>query len=212
VIALLHIGYSPRQDDRGYNYFANAGQEGVTFRLYFPFIRVMDEERLLIEAAQKDRRRFAELYERNFERVYLFIVRRLLDRHDAEDVTAEVFQHALANLDRFEWRGVPFAAWLYRIAANAMADRRKERSREPSSQTIDDLAQSHWPDIERRVVLFKLVDGLPDDQRSVIIKRFVEEKSIRDIAQEFGRTEGAIKQLQFRALQTLRARAGGSHE
>jgi RNA polymerase sigma-70 factor (ECF subfamily) len=184
----------------------------------------MDEERLLIEAAQKDPRRFAELYERNFERVFAFIARRLLDRHDAEDVTAEVFQHALANLNKFEWRGVPFAIWLYRIAANAMADRWKQRSRESVHHTSDDLDQSHWPDIERRIALFRLVDQLPADQRSVVIKRFVEEKSIRDIAVEFGRSEGAIKQLQFRALETLRARSasptgrspkkmpGGSHE
>jgi len=169
----------------------------------------MDEERLLIEAAQRDPRRFAELYERNVERVYAFVARRVLDRHDAEDVTAEVFQHALANLSKFEWRGVPFAVWLFRIAANAMADRWKERSRQPVHHTSDGLDQSHWPDIERRVVLFRLVDDLPADQRSVIIKRFVEEKSIRDIAEEFGRSEGAIKQLQFRALETMRARVGG---
>jgi len=172
----------------------------------------MDEERLLIEAAQKDPRSFAELYERNFERVYAFVARRVLDRHDAEDVTAEVFQHALANLSRFEWRGVPFAVWLFRIASNAIADRWKERSREPVHHASDDLDQSHWPDIERRVALFKLVDDLPADQRSVIIERFVEQKSIRDIAEEFGRSEGAIKQLQFRALETLRARVGGNHE
>lgn len=170
----------------------------------------MDDERLLIEAAQKDPRRFAELYERNFERVYTFVARRMLDRHDTEDVTAEVFQHALANLEKFEWRGVPFAVWLFRIAANAITDR--HRSREPLDPVSDDLDPSHWPDIERRVALFRLVDGLPADQRSVIIKRFVEEKSIRDIAEELGRSEGAIKQLQFRALESLRARVGGSHE
>jgi RNA polymerase sigma-70 factor (ECF subfamily) len=100
--------------------------------------------------------------------------------------------------------------WLFRIAANAITDR--HRSREPLDPVSDDLDASHWPDIERRVALFRLVDGLPSDQRSVIIKRFVEEKSIRDIAEEFGRSEGAIKQLQFRALESLRARVGGSHE
>src|SRR5437764_8766243 len=77
-----------------------------------------DDERQLIEAAQKDPRRFGELYERNFERVYAFVARRVRDRHEVEDVTAEVFQHALANLSKFEWRGVPFAVWLFRIAAN----------------------------------------------------------------------------------------------
>src|SRR5207247_10498436 len=113
----------------------------------------MDEERLLIEAAQKDPRRFAELYERNFERVYAFIARRVLDRHDAEDVTAEVFHHALANLHKFEWRGVPFAVWLFRIAANAMADRWKERSRDPLNRMSHDLDQSPWPDRERCILL-----------------------------------------------------------
>jgi len=172
----------------------------------------MDEERLLVEAAQKDPRRFGELYESNFERVYAFIARRVGNRHEAEDVTAEVFQHALANISKFEWRGVPFAVWLFRIAANAIADRWKKRSREAIDPSTDDLDQSSWPDVERRVILFKLVDDLPADQRSVVLKRFVEEKSIREIAQEFGRSEGAIKQLQYRALETLRARAGGSHE
>ncbi len=169
----------------------------------------MEQERLLIEAAQKDPSRFAALYENNFERVYAFVVRRVRDRHEAEDLTAEVFQHALANLSRFEWRGVPFAVWLYRIAANAIADRWKQLSRESPNPVSDDLDQAAWPDIERRATLFQLVDSLPVDQRSVIIKRFVEQRSIRDLALEFGRSEGAIKQLQYRALESLRARAGG---
>src|SRR2546425_1577266 len=172
----------------------------------------MDEERLRVEAAQKDPGRFGELYESNFERFSAFIAGRVGNRHEAEDVTAEVFQHALANISKFEWRGVPFAVWLFRIAANAIADRWKKRSREAIDPSTDDLDQSSWPDVERRVILFKLVDDLPADQRSVVLKRFVEEKSIREIAQEFGRSEGAIKQLQYRALETLRARAGGSHE
>lgn len=172
----------------------------------------MEQERLLIEAAQKDPRRFADLYEKNFERVYAFIVRRVRDRHEAEDLTAEAFQHALANLSRFEWRGVPFAVWLFRIAANAIADRGRRISKESANSASDDLDQPHWPEVERRAMLFQLVDGLPADQRSVIIKRFVEQKSIREIAEEFGRSEGAIKQLQYRALESLRARVGGIHE
>src|SRR5262245_61180099 len=141
----------------------------------------MDEERLLVEAAQKDPRRFGELYERNFHRVYAFIVRRVGDRHEAEDVTAEVFHHALANLKKFEWRGVPFAVWLYRIAANAIADRWTKSSKQRMDPVEDDLDQCHWPDIERRTIVFQLVDNLPADQRSVLIKRFVEDKSIREI-------------------------------
>src|SRR5262249_59052467 len=82
----------------------------------------MEQERLLIEAAQKDPSRFAELYESNFGRVYAFIVRRVQDRHEAEDLTAEVFQHALSNLSRFEWRGVAFSGLLFPVSANAIAD------------------------------------------------------------------------------------------
>jgi RNA polymerase sigma-70 factor (ECF subfamily) len=173
----------------------------------------MEQERLLIEAAKKDPRCFADLYEANFERVWIFVLRRVQDRHEAEDLTAEVFQHALANLSRFEWRGVPLAAWLYRIAANMISDRRREASRQrPEPVTEDDLDHSTWSDIDRRATLFQLVSKLPEDQRSVLTKRFVDQKSIKDIATELGRTEGAIKQLQYRALETLRARAGGDHE
>jgi RNA polymerase sigma-70 factor (ECF subfamily) len=105
--------------------------------------------------------------------------------------------------------------YLFRIAANLIADRWKQVSREhldsvdPAS---DDLDRPQWPDIERRVILFRLVDDLPADRRSVIIKRFVEGKSIREFALEFGKSEGAIKQLQYRALETLRDQAGGRHE
>ena len=172
----------------------------------------MEQERLMIEAAQKDPGRFAELYEANFERIYAFIVRRVQDRHEAEDLTAEVFHHALANLSRFEWRGVPFAVWLFRIAANAITDRRRKAQQTVDPSLAEDLDQSSWRDIERRATLFQLVNTLPEDQRAVLVKRFVEQKAVKEIAMEFGRSEGAIKQLQFRALETLKTRAGGRHE
>jgi len=172
----------------------------------------MEQERQLIEAAQKDPSRFGDLYEANFERVYAFIFRRVHDRHEAEDLTAEVFHHALANLARFEWRGVPFAVWLFRIAANAITDHRRKAKLVVDPELADGLDQASWREIERRATLIRLVDSLPEDQRFVVTKRFVEQKSIRDIANEFGRSEGAIKQLQFRALETLKARVGGSHE
>ena len=164
------------------------------------------DERLLVEAAQADPGRFAELYEIHFERVYAFIVSRVRLRQDAEDLTAEVFRQALQNLRRYEWRGLPFSAWLLRIAANAMADRWQRISREqgdPPPEPPDEVAAKA---IERRALLYQLVDALPADQRQVVVARFVQEKSIRAIAQELGRSEGAVKQLQFRALQSLRER------
>ena len=167
----------------------------------------MPDERTLIEAAQKDPGRFAELYEENFDRVYAFVVRRVRERQDAEDLTAHVFHQALANLPRFEWRGAPFAAWLYRIAANAIADHFKEKSR-MSGLAPDAATTEPAEDIERRAALFRSVDRLPRDQRRVVVMRFTEGKSIREIAQELEKSEGAVKQLQWRGLQTLRTQMG----
>jgi RNA polymerase sigma-70 factor (ECF subfamily) len=167
------------------------------------------DEKLLIEAAQKDPSRFAELYELHFDRVYAYVARRVRDRAETQDLTAHVFQQALANLGKFKWRGAPFAAWLYRIASNAIADHARRNMRETNdlqSATETTAASVDLEDVERRARLFRAVDKLPDDQRRVIVLRFGEEKSIREIADELGRSEGAIKQLQFRGLENLRSR------
>ncbi len=191
------------------------------------------EERLLIEAAQRDSVRFSELYEHFFEPVYAYVARRARNRDESEELTAEVFRKALAHLPRFKWTGAPFAAWLFRIASNLIADKAKRAAREIS---LDESGASSTPsltvglphrsasgpvsgspgartaqqteleDSERRAQLFRMVNELADDQRQVLVMRFVEEKSIRDIANILGRSEGAIKQLQFRALENLRAR------
>jgi RNA polymerase sigma-70 factor, ECF subfamily len=165
------------------------------------------DERLDIEAAQRDPAKFGALYERHFERVYAFVVRRVRDRAAAEDVTADVFHKALAALPAFQVREAPFAAWLLRIAANAVTDRAKRAAREIS--VADDPPEpSVAPDadaLDRRADLFRLVNELPGDQRRVLIERFIEQRSIREIAGRLNRTEGAVKQLQFRALQHLRA-------
>jgi len=170
-------------------------------------------ERRMIAAAQRNPACFAQLYENNFERVYAFIARRVHDRDQAQDLTADVFHSALKNLARFEWRGVPFAAWLYRIAANAISDHGKRAAQleaielcqmpEHESSIDTDLAE-----IEHRGRLFKLVEKLPGEQRRVITMRFAGQKSITEIAKEMGRSEGAIKQLQFRGLQNLRTMVG----
>ncbi len=172
------------------------------------------DERLLIEAAQKDPARFADLYEISFERVYAYVVRRVRDRAEAEDVTAEVFHHALANLKRFEWRGIPFCAWLYRIAGNLISDRWQKSGREVAvdSEKIESMPvrPAEIEEVERRATLFRLVDTLPAEQRNVVVLRFVQQKSIKEVAREIRKSEGAVKQLQFRALTSLRARMEGA--
>jgi RNA polymerase sigma-70 factor (ECF subfamily) len=165
-------------------------------------------EQVLIEAAQKDPARFIDLYEQNFEHVYAYIARRVPERSNAEDLTAEVFHHALANLKKFEWRGAPFSAWLFRIASNAIADRWNRTKHESGNRAADDppdpRKEASPEEFESRARLFRLVADLPDDQRSVIELRFAAGKSIAEIARELGRTNGAVKQLQFRAIRTLR--------
>jgi len=173
-------------------------------------------ERRLVEAAQQDRACFADVYERYFELVYAYVARRVRDRAATEDLTSEVFRKALANINRFKWTGAPFGAWLLRIASNLIADRAKREAKggqrvdEPSglrdTPSALESQQVQLEDAERRVWVIRMVDELPEDQRRVVRMRFAEEKSINEIALELGRSEGAVKQLQFRAFQSLRAR------
>jgi len=172
------------------------------------------EERLLIEAAQADLSRFEVLYELHLDRVYFFIVSRVHDRTIAEDLTSEVFHKVLANLPNYQWRGTPFSAWLFRIASNAIVDYFKRSDREQQADELEhalaqpDLSSADLYFIERHVHLFRLVEQLPELQRRVVCERFVDERSIREIARRLSKTEAAIKQLQFRALRTLRAQVG----
>jgi RNA polymerase sigma-70 factor (ECF subfamily) len=169
----------------------------------------LDLEQSRIESARRDPARFADLYEDNFYRVYAYIARRVRDRATAEDLTSEVFREALAGIAKFEWQGVPFIAWLRRIASRALADHYAQSGREG---TFDGKAAEADPtDLERSAMLHQLVDRLPEAQYQVIHLRFVEQKSIRDIAEALGRSEGAVKQLQFRALETLRSLLEAAH-
>lgn len=183
------------------------------------------EKRRLVEAAQQDRARFVDVYEEYFELVYAYVAHRTRGRDDIEDLTADVFRKALENLSRFKWTGAPFGAWLLRIASNLIADRAKRAARElgssprvsksvnmptltvglpPHSQSTRQAQQTELEEAESRAHLFRLVDSLSGDQRRVVVMRFAEERSIREIADELGCSEGAVKQLQFRALENLR--------
>ena len=170
--------------------------------------QTIDDDRLLIEAAQADPARFVEVYDRYVDRIYAFVSRRTANRADAEDLTSQVFEQALGSIPQFQWRGVPVAAWLFRIAANAVADHWRRHSRESGELPPELPDTKELDDIERRLALYRHVDRLPDLQRQVIRMRFVEEKSIREVAAALDRSEGAIKQLQLRALDGLRKSMG----
>lgn len=164
------------------------------------------DEQLLVEAARRDPSRFAELYEQHFERVYAYVARRAGNRQEAEDITAEVFHRALEKIGGFEWRGAPFAAWLLRIASNAIADRWEKAARERGNPAKEKGEEFDFDEANEQARLFRLVKELPAEQRLVIEMRFAEEKGIREIAEAIGKTEGAVKQLQFRAIQNLRVK------
>lgn len=174
------------------------------------------EERRLIEAAQGDRAAFADVYEKYFLLVYAYVARRTRSRDETEDLTADVFRKAIENISKFKWTGAPFAAWLFRIASNLIADRAKRIARDAnlplSELTTTAAGASQWQiefeSIERQAKLLQLVDELNDDQRRVVVMRFAEDRSIRDIADALNRSEGAVKQLQFRALKNLRSKLG----
>jgi RNA polymerase sigma-70 factor, ECF subfamily len=164
-------------------------------------------EAALVVVAQVDPARFDELYRSHVAPVHAFAWARLGDRATAEDVTAETFRRALRALPRFEPRGVPFRAWLMRIASNLIRDEidRRQRARRlldraASVASADELVE----DVESRVVVHELVGRLGPDQRRVIELRFGADMSIASVADCLGRSPDAVKQLQRRAVRELR--------
>jgi RNA polymerase sigma-70 factor (ECF subfamily) len=171
----------------------------------------LETERLQIEAAQRDRAAFAPLYERYVEQIFAYAHSLTRNRELAEDVTASTFAKALEELPRFEWRGVPYSAWLYRVASNLVARqaRRPAWSDLDAHQPVDEaspelIVEQRSRDAEVR----EAVAGLPADQRQAVLLRFGGGLRNREIAEIMERSEGAVKLLTFRAVTTLRKQLG----
>jgi RNA polymerase sigma-70 factor (ECF subfamily) len=166
----------------------------------------------LVRRAAREAEAFGELYERYVRRIYNYIYYRTGNHHDAEDLTARVFQRALRHVGSFEDKGVPFSAWLYRIAHNLVANWHRDRSRRPVVP-LDDRAlwsggQAH-PETEavaaeEEALLLVAVRRLPSERQQLLILKFVERLSNAEIGRIMGRTEGAIKSLYHRTLNGLR--------
>jgi len=169
-------------------------------------------ERLLILAAQRDPQAFAPLYTKYVDQIYAYAYTLTRNKDQAEDVTAATFARALEELPRFEWRGVPYSAWLYRVASNLVArDKRRPGWIELSPHTSADADETpeHIATLhDRDAHIREAVDTLPHDQRQAILLRFGGELRNKEIAEIMGRSEGAIKLLTFRAMTTLRRRLG----
>ena len=175
--------------------------------------KVQDEqERVLIERAQADPLEFAALYDKYADRIYNYIYQRTGNYSDAKDLTARTFLRAFTNLERYSFRGVPFSAWLYRIAHNAIANWYRDRHRHQvvsldalvpyrkDEERPEDLTQAQ----EEHTSLLETIRQLPAERQQLLILKFSEELTNAQIAQIMGRTEGAIKSLYHRTLLALR--------
>jgi RNA polymerase sigma-70 factor, ECF subfamily len=169
------------------------------------------QESELVSRAKRDPEAFGELYEKYVEKIYSYIYYRTGNHHDAEDLTARTFFRALSHLHRYQDRGLPFSAWLYRIAHNLVANWHRDRSRRQvialdeialTSPRIDPESRLELEDDQRR--LLRLIRHESPDRQQLIILKFVERMSNREIAQIMGRSEGAIKSLYHRTLLALR--------
>ena len=169
-------------------------------------------ERALVDAARAgDEAALAELYNLYFPRVYRYIIARMGNPYDAEDLTEEVFLRVLDAIERFQWREAPFSAWLFRIAHNAViSQRRKEGARGRSSPLSDALPMnSQGPDemVENRIILnevMRTAETLPEAQRRVIGLRFAAGLTVAETAQAMGKGEGNVKVIQHKAIAKLR--------
>jgi RNA polymerase sigma-70 factor, ECF subfamily len=168
----------------------------------------MDDQRLVAQA-QRDPKAFGSLYDGYVDRVYRYCYRRTGSHYEAEELTAQTFRRALEALPKYEWRGTPFGAWLFRIAGNLIADRGKRREvpidgkdfEQSDTEPIDGLLEAEEVD-----ELWQAVYGLPLYQQQVLVLRYAQGLSTREVARIVNRSETATKQLVYRSLKTLRER------
>ncbi len=172
--------------------------------------QVQDEESLVQRAKQGDETAFAQLYEEYFDKIYRYVTIRMGDKMEAEDITQQVFLNAIKAISSFKWKGVPFSAWLFRIAHNQVVDylrKSKKRVLAPLQESL--VASNSDPqeiferklDIERLTLATK---KLTPAQQEVISLRFAAEMSVAQAAKVMGRSEGAVKALQHSAVVALR--------
>jgi len=163
-------------------------------------------------AVSGDAEAFSYLYEQNVTRIYNYIFYRIGSEADAEDLTARVFHRAFGHIEKYQEKGVPFTAWLYRIAHNLTANwyRDTRRRKEVSLEDHTDLPhQAELPERElektqEKEVLLNAIRRLPPDRQQLILLKYLEDLSNGEIAVIMGKTEGAIKSLYHRSLIALR--------
>jgi RNA polymerase sigma-70 factor (ECF subfamily) len=181
-------------------------------------LSLTDEASLVKQAQAGDSEAFAVLYRAYIQAIYRFVLLRVSNPALAEDLTAEVFMKAVNGLPKYSYRGLPFGAWLFRIARDRVVDYYRQTARRPIAE-LDERLASDLPDpgraAEQAEILASLADAisqLTEEQREVIQFRFMEDWSLDDTARMMNKSVNAIKALQHRALNTLnRLLRGNEH-
>ncbi len=190
----------------------NQGPDGVG---------VDGDETELIERAKHDPEAFGQLYERYVRRIYNYAYQFTRNREDAEDLTSRTFYQALRGIGVYSDRGLPFQAWLFRIAHNLVVNWYRDQSRHPvigldhvedEMRAEDGNPQADSAQLEERRQLLHLISGLSEDRKTLLILKFVEKMSNAEIAKVLGRSEGAVKVLYHRTLLSLREKAGSDRQ
>lgn len=170
------------------------------------------DDKELVELAKDDKEAFGEIYERYMPKIYNYIYYRTSNQHDAEDLTAKVFFRAMSHISNYVDKGVPFQAWLYRIAHNLVANWHRDQGRRKII-ALDDYVvhtlKSESPDrlteeLEEQEQLMAAINRLPEDRQQLLLHKFIDQMSNAEIGEIMGRTEGAIKSLYHRTLLSLR--------
>ena len=176
------------------------------------------EEQVLIQRAKTDSEAFGILYEYYVDRIYKYVYYRIGNVADAEDLTARIFERAMNHIGNYEDQGVPFSAWLYRIAHNLVANWYRDHSRR-TFIALEDVSQlvitDHGPEfaaqlMEDKEVLREAIAQLPIDRQELLMLKFIEHLTNSEIGEVMGRSEGAVKSLYHRTLLSLREEMAGS--
>jgi RNA polymerase sigma-70 factor (ECF subfamily) len=169
------------------------------------------EVRRLVERAQQgDRQALEELYLMHFDRIYSYLHMSVGNRHDAEDLTTQTFTKMLESIKRFRWQSAPFSAWLFRIAHNLAMDHFRSSRRWQPEEEVPEPRDEAEPSAETaamqtigRESMLELIEGLSTEQQQVLTLKFVFNLPNAEVATILGKTEGAVKSLQHRALVSL---------
>ena len=172
---------------------------------------MQDEAELVRRAKQGDEAAFAQLYEAYFDKIYRYVAIRMGDKMEAEDITQQVFLKAIKAISSFKWKGVPFSAWLFRIAHNQVVDYLRKTKKRISVPLKESLVADGGDDpheiFDRKLDIERLgaaTKRLTLAQQEVISLRFAAEMSVTQVAGVMGRSEGAVKALQHSAIVALR--------